>query len=74
MNLHLHSDASGMCHYLAGKAVRSGDLIEVLFHDEWITVKYEWIGKANVAPVGVVNDDATTISITAKMEVRWPSK
>jgi hypothetical protein len=73
VTLQLHSDSSGLYHSLAGRRVRSGDVIEVLFRDEWTKVRYEWIGKVKVAPVGIVSDDATTIELKTETQVRWPS-
>jgi hypothetical protein len=72
VTLQLHSDSSGLYHSLGGKPVRSGDVIEVLFRDEWIKVRYEWIGKVKVAPVGIMSDDATNIDLVPGIQVRWP--
>jgi hypothetical protein len=72
MTLQLHSDASGLRHYLDGKPVSAGDTIEVLFHGQWTKVQYEWIGKASQPPIGIVSEDATTISLKPETQVRWP--
>lgn len=72
MTLQLHSGASGLCHFLDGKPVRPGDTIEVLFHGQWTKVQYEWIGKASQLPIGIVGEEATTISLKPETQVRWP--
>ena len=72
MTLQLHSDSSGLMHYLARKPVRLGDAIEVLVNRMWITVRYRWCGKASIYPYGVVAGDEIKISIMHHTQVRWP--
>lgn len=72
MTLQLHSDSSGLCHYLAGKPVRVGDVIEVFLFGKWTKVEYGWSGATGVLPFGFVDQDATTILIKPNTPVRWP--
>lgn len=72
MSLQLHSDSNGFRHYINGKPVKSGDIIEVLVHGSWTKVQYVWSGMIGNSPIGILGFDETTISLTAHTPVRWP--
>jgi hypothetical protein len=74
VTLQLHSDASGLVHYLSGKPVRGGDVIEVLLNGQWTTVEYRWPRASDCNAIGVIEANQTTLVITLQMEVRWPEK
>jgi hypothetical protein len=73
MTLRLHSDASGLCHYLDLKPVRSGDTLEVLVNDKWRPVRYDWSGLPENDPYGVI-DGIETVSLKSDTRVRWPQE
>lgn len=74
MTLQLHSDASGLHHSLAGKPLRPGDVIEVLVNGQWVNVQYRWCGEADICPFGIIDMDATTVTLRADTHVRWPQE
>lgn len=74
MTLQLHSDASGLVHYLNGKPVRDGDGIEILLNGQWTAVEYRQSLDSDYSAIGVIDADQTTLVITLQMQVRWPEK
>jgi hypothetical protein len=72
MTLQLHKDASGLVHYLSGKPVRSGDVIEVLVNGQWTKVIYGWSRILDSNAFGVIDTDQTTVTITPQTHARWP--
>jgi len=74
MTMQLHSDASGLVHYLDEKPVHSGDIIEVFLHGNWSRVQYEWSGKAGTYAFGIINPGETTVTLKPDTRVRWPEK
>lgn len=74
MTLQLHSDASGLFHFLDRKPVNPGDVIEVLVNGNWIRVRYQWSGITDCDAFGLTDDDATNVSISPNTQVRWPQE
>jgi hypothetical protein len=71
MSLQLHSDSSGLRHFLNSKQVNSGDVLEILVKDKWIRVRYEWSRRLDHDAYGLV-DDSDSMPLKSHTQVRWP--
>jgi hypothetical protein len=59
-------------HYLAGRPVHCGDLLEIYIDEQWVLGRYEWTGKPEELPT--LKFDADVMRIDDECLVRWPMK
>ena len=71
----IHEGSSGYRHYLDGKAVHVGSMLELLIDDGWISGRYEWLFSPDAQPylvnrLDTGNDQAVILDSYAQL--RWP--
>lgn len=68
-----HEGASGYRHYLDGRAVHAGTLLEVLTDSGWVPGRYEWCFQPERSPF-LVTDDGTdeAVVVGSNAIIRWP--
>jgi hypothetical protein len=57
-------------HYLAGRPVHCGDMLELYRDGRWKIGRYEWTGKVNELPT--FDYDGGVLRIDDESLVRWP--
>jgi hypothetical protein len=68
-----HEGPSGYRHYLNGRAVHAGTLLELLTDSGWLLGRYEWSFRRERSPYLVINDECSqAISIDTDAILRWP--
>jgi hypothetical protein len=76
--LELRVDADGPRHYLAGKPVRSGDVLEVEFNGAHITGLYQWSGNPKDQPQLFYFDQhalaVRSVDLAQMTPLRWPAQ
>lgn len=85
-HLDLRRDGGRLCHYLSGRAVRSGDELELgLANGTWLRGRYEWNGSAVVWPTlrvllsGRVSETSerkltAAVVLPPTASLRWPAE
>lgn len=59
-------------HYLAGRPVHCGDILELYVDRVWTIGRYEWTGRTEDLPT--FDCDLGLLRIDAECHVRWPLK
>lgn len=57
-------------HYLAGKPVHCGDVLELYLDGQWKTGRYEWTGKPDDLPT--FHHDGELLRTDDQCLMRWP--
>lgn len=82
----LAEDDGGRRHFLAGRPVHAGDLLELrLMDDRWIPVRYEWSWLAADPPRGYMalggrgehigwDPGVVSFKLPERAELRWPQR
>jgi len=71
MNLNLIRESGGLRHYLAGRPVHAGSILEVRgLYGPWKGARYEWTFRESERPYLVMPEG--TRDITPADELRWP--
>lgn len=66
-------DASGYRHYLDGRPVHAGTIVEILTDDGWVTGRYEWNFAIDSEPFVVTNSEHNrAFLLDANSLLRWP--
>lgn len=58
-------------HYLAGRPVHCGDILELYREGEWHRGRYEWTGRPDELPTLEYDDE--TVRLDDDSLVRWPA-
>ena len=74
-HLELRQEGSGYHHYLDGRAIRSGDLLELQIDADWVLGCYEWCFSLDTRPYLVIDRDKDdTVTLNERSLLRWPRK
>jgi len=68
-----HEGSSGYRHYLRGRAVHAGSLLELLHNGDWLLGRYEWCFRPERAPHLVTNAETDeAVILRGDAQLRWP--
>ena len=74
-HLALRQEGGGYHHYLDGRAVHSGDQLELNIDGKWVLGRYEWSFHTETRPYLVVDSNTDdTITLSEHSLLRWPKQ